>query len=204
MDSYYELLQVEPDADTESIRRAFYRLAKEHHPDISKRSAHFIKILNAYKTLTDDSKRGRYDSTCVVGKAVVLPRDRLYYAVSLSDVARQRRFRVTGTRRSTWPTRLKDHDVCISLTQAELEAGSVVHVDVPARVICPLCGGDHGECHLCSSKGYVLRAVPVPVAIPKHLGDGDVFELPLARQRGKNFAYFMIRELSVKIKIFQG
>jgi DnaJ-class molecular chaperone len=204
MDSYYELLQVEPDADPESIRRAFYRLAKEHHPDISNQSAHFIKILNAYKTLTDDSKRGRYDSTRVVAKAVVLPRDRLYYAVSLSDVARQRRFRTSGTRRRAWPTRLKDHDVCISLTQTELEAGSVVHVDVPAHVICPLCGGDHGECHLCSSKGYVLRAVSVPVAIPKHLGDGDVFELPLTRQRGKNFAYFMIRELTVKIKIFQG
>ena len=57
MDSLYELLRVEPDADRESIKRAFYRLAKEHHPDISKNSAAFIKILNAYKTLTDDNKR---------------------------------------------------------------------------------------------------------------------------------------------------
>jgi hypothetical protein len=94
--------------------------------------------------------------------------------------------------------------VCIGLTQPELDAGSVVHVDVPAHVICPLCWGDHGECHLCSSKGYVLRAVSVPVAIPPHLQDGDVFELPLTRRKGRDFAYFIIRELSVKVKIFQG
>jgi molecular chaperone DnaJ len=204
MESYYELLKVEPGADLESIKRAFYRLAKEHHPDISNNSVHFMKILNAYKTLTDDSKRGRYDSAAVIRPPVVLPRDRLFYAVSLHDVALQRGLRGAGARRRSKPYRLKDHDVCIGLTQSELDAGCIVLVDVPAHVICPLCRGDHRECHLCSSKGYVLRAVSVPVAIPKHLGDGDVFELPLTRRRGRDFAYFIIRELSVKVKIFQG
>jgi DnaJ-class molecular chaperone len=202
MESYYELLKVEPGADLESIKRAFYRLAKEHHPDISNNSVHFMKILNAYKTLTDDSRRGLYESARVVGPAVVLPRDRLFYAVSLHDVARRQGLRESGARRRSRSYRLKDHDVCIGLTQSELDAGSVVHVDVPAHVICPLCWGDHGECHLCSSKGYVLRAVSVPVAIPKHLEDDDVFELPLTRRRGRDFAYFIIRELSVKV--FQG
>jgi len=203
MDSYYELLRVEPDADRESIKRAFYRLAKEHHPDISKKSSHFMKILNAYKTLTDDNRREQYDSI-IQRKSVVLPKDRLFFAVSLSDIARQLHLRSGKGRRRPRVFRLKDHDVCINLTQTELDAGAVVYADIPAHVICPLCRGDHKDCRLCSSRGYVLKAVSVPIAIPRYLGDGDVFELPLTRQRGEEFAYFMIRELSVKIKIFQG
>jgi DnaJ-class molecular chaperone len=204
MDSYYDMLDVEPDADRDSIRRAFYRLAKEHHPDISKKSADFIKLLNAYETLTDDSKRELYDSIAVRRRHVVLPRERLLFAVSLTDIARQRYSRTTGGRRRRSMFRLKDYDVCVNLTQRELDAGALVQVDVPAHVICPLCRGNHGDCHLCSSRGYILKAVAVPVGIPRNLLDGDIFSIPLERKRGGDFAFFMIRELSVKIKIFQG
>jgi DnaJ-class molecular chaperone len=204
MDSYYELLQLKPGADMESIKRAFYRLAKEHHPDISNKSLHFIKILNAYKTLTDDNKRVLYDSMLRRKNLTVLPKDRLFYAVSLSDIARQRYLRSRSSRGRRDGHRFRDFDLCVNLTQRELEGGALIHLDVPAHVICPLCRGHHGECRLCSSKGYILKAVSVPVIIPRDLKDGDVFELPLSRRKGLEFAYFMTRSLWVKIKIFQG
>jgi DnaJ-class molecular chaperone len=204
MDSLYELLRVEPDADRESIKRAFYRLAKEHHPDISKNSAAFIKILNAYKTLTDDNKRELYDSTREARVPVVLPKDRLLYAVSLRDIARKPHYRTEGGRRRRGLYRTREYDVCVNLTERELQYGAVIHVDVPAHVICPLCRGNHVSCRLCSDRGYVLKAVCVPVTIPRKVSNGEVFSLPLQRKRGGMFAYFMISELLVKIKVFQG
>ena len=234
MDSLYELLRVHPDADRDDIKRAFYRLAKEYHPDISKNSALFIKILNAYKTLTDDYKRDLYDKAFASqagkeqarnaqGRAlhackqqasnakareqrardpVVLPNDRLVYAVSLSDVARNPHYRTVGGRRRKQFVP-PEFDICVNLTEGEQKTGAVINVAVPAHVICPLCGGHHGTCRLCSDRGYVLRAVPVPVPIPVHCEDGEVFSVPLSRKRGNRFAYFMISELKVKVKLFQ-
>jgi DnaJ-class molecular chaperone len=202
MDSLYELLRVRPDADRDSIKRAFYRLAKEYHPDISKNSAIFIKILNAYKTLTDDYKRELYDSTRRAAEPVLLPRDRLVYAVSLSDIARKPHYRTVGGRRRR-QFQPREFDICVNLTEGEREHGAVIHVDVPAHVICPLCRGNHGSCRLCSDRGYVLKAVAVPVLIPRDISDGEVFSMPLQRKRGNRFAYFMISELLVKVKLFQ-
>jgi DnaJ-class molecular chaperone len=204
MDSLYELLRVEQGADRESIKRAFYRLAKEHHPDISKNSVEFIKILNAYETLTDDNKRELYDSTLEMNGPVVLSKDRLLYAVSLSDIVQKPYYRAAGSRRKRGLYRFKEFDVCVNVTQSEIRSGAVIYVDVPAHVICPVCRGNHVDCRLCTDRGYVLRAVPVPVNIPKNISNEEVFSLPLRRQRGRYFAYFMISELLVKIKMFQG
>jgi DnaJ-class molecular chaperone len=211
MRNHYDLLNVDSDADRESIKRAFYRLAKRFHPDVSKESKNFLKILNAYKTLTDDNKREYYDSTLtgVEGspagtRSIILPNDRVWFAVSLRDVARRRYFRPEGSRRKGHMRKLKGYDVCINLTQEELHAGASVFIDAPAHVICPLCGGHHTHCDLCADRGYVVRAVPVQVQIPKVLSDSDVFTIPLKRMRGREFAFFLIKELSVKIKIFQG
>src|SRR4051794_14760591 len=61
---YYELLGVPPDADTEEIRRAYRKLARENHPDINKDPAaedRFKEISEAYELLRDEERRRRYD-----------------------------------------------------------------------------------------------------------------------------------------------
>ncbi len=210
MRSYYDLLNVARDADRESIKRAFYKLAKRFHPDVSKECKNFLKILNAYETLTDDNKRDHYDSTLTGTEgpaedgSIILPKDRVWFAVSLSDVARERYYRPGGRRRKVQGRKLKGYDVCINLTQEELETGASVFIDAPAHVICPLCRGHHTHCNLCSDRGYIVRAVPVQVQIPKVLSDCDIFTIPLKRMRGREFAFFLIKEIAAKIKIFQG
>ena len=60
----YQILGVERSASLDEIRRAFRRLAMEHHPD---RNPHpgaeerFKEIAGAYETLSDPAKRGMYD-----------------------------------------------------------------------------------------------------------------------------------------------
>jgi molecular chaperone DnaJ len=62
---YYQLLGVPRSADPETIKAAYRRLAKEHHPDrhkgCSEREAQFKAINEAYDCLKDPQKRAAYD-----------------------------------------------------------------------------------------------------------------------------------------------
>jgi DnaJ-like protein len=60
---YYELLQVSPNADTDTIERVFRYLAKKFHPD-NKESGdteRFRVIVEAHRTLANPENRAGYD-----------------------------------------------------------------------------------------------------------------------------------------------
>lgn len=61
---YYAALGVPRDADAEQIKKAYRKLARQHHPDVSKSpeaEAKFKEIGEAYATLKDPEKRAAYD-----------------------------------------------------------------------------------------------------------------------------------------------
>ena len=61
---YYEVLGVSKDASSDDIKRAFRRLAKKYHPDVSKEpdaEEKFKEAQEAYAVLSDESKRKQYD-----------------------------------------------------------------------------------------------------------------------------------------------
>jgi curved DNA-binding protein CbpA len=64
--TYYELLEVPTDATSKEIKRAYYRKAKDVHPDHNSdqdAAAKFLELHNAYQTLSDDDKRAAYDES---------------------------------------------------------------------------------------------------------------------------------------------
>jgi curved DNA-binding protein CbpA len=64
MESYYDLLDISPDATTEEIEQAYRRKLKETHPDVSDHedaSERTKRLIDAKETLTDESERARYD-----------------------------------------------------------------------------------------------------------------------------------------------
>lgn len=61
---YYDILGVPRTADLDDIKKAYRKLARTHHPDVSKApgaEARFKEIGEAYATLKDTAKRAAYD-----------------------------------------------------------------------------------------------------------------------------------------------
>jgi curved DNA-binding protein len=61
---YYEVLGVPRDADQDTIRRAYRKLARKYHPDLNSGSGaeeSFKELGEAYEVLSDADKRERYD-----------------------------------------------------------------------------------------------------------------------------------------------
>jgi curved DNA-binding protein CbpA len=60
---YYDLLEVSPDASLAQIKRAYRRLVRKHHPDITKQphDTHIKRLNEAYSILGDRVKRAQYD-----------------------------------------------------------------------------------------------------------------------------------------------
>ncbi|GAB4348376.1 MAG: DnaJ C-terminal domain-containing protein [Immundisolibacter sp.] len=61
---YYKTLGVARDASTEDIKRAYRKLARKYHPDVSKEAdaeARFKEVAEAYEVLKDAEKRAAYD-----------------------------------------------------------------------------------------------------------------------------------------------
>jgi len=62
---YYEILGVSKDADIQTIKRAYRKLAAKYHPDRNKEPGaedRFKEVQNAYEVLSDPQKRKAYDT----------------------------------------------------------------------------------------------------------------------------------------------
>ena len=61
MTDYYNILGVNENASPDEIKKAYRKLANQHHPDKGGDQARFKDISVAYDTLSDQNKRAEYD-----------------------------------------------------------------------------------------------------------------------------------------------
>lgn len=62
MSNYYETLGVAKNASDSDIKRAYRKLASQHHPDKGGDPEQFKKVQQAYDVLSDAQKRAEYDN----------------------------------------------------------------------------------------------------------------------------------------------
>jgi len=62
MSDHYKTLGVDRNASPDEIKKAYRRLAGQHHPDKGGDTATFQKIQQAYETLSDNQKKQEYDN----------------------------------------------------------------------------------------------------------------------------------------------
>lgn len=61
---YYEIMQLSPNADTETVHRVYRLLAQRYHPDNAEtgNAELFVQLTEAFQTLSDPEKRAAYDA----------------------------------------------------------------------------------------------------------------------------------------------
>jgi len=59
----YDVLEISKSASTEEIKKNFYKLSKQHHPDKGGDTEKFKEINHAYEILSDTDRRRMYDMT---------------------------------------------------------------------------------------------------------------------------------------------
>lgn len=75
-DDFYSVLGVSPDADNAQLKKAYYAIMRDYHPDVSMddESTEFCIFLNEiYETLTDPDKREIYDEIAGFSSRAVNP-----------------------------------------------------------------------------------------------------------------------------------
>jgi curved DNA-binding protein len=145
---YYQSLGLQRGASEEEIKKAYRRLARQYHPDISKETGaeeRFKEISEAYQTLSDPEKRQAYDDLGRhrPGEEFRPPPDwetrfwggQTHQEVDLSELFEQMGFRSSQRRRQAggvdFPIRGQDVEAVVRLTLDEVSRGSQVTLERP-------------------------------------------------------------------------
>src|SRR5688572_10220061 len=198
---YYELLGISKDAPEADVKRAFRRLARELHPDVSDSpdaEARFREVAEAYQVLSSSETRQLYDRYGHAGLRGGGFSPGTFDFGSLSDIFSaffgDDLFGAGGGRRA------RGADVVAEVAIELTEAAQGVKREVPLEVAVPCgrCGGDGSEpgtaitpCPKCRGSGR-LQQVSRSVfgefvrtqTCPQCSGAGRVAETPCADCRG--------------------
>lgn len=181
MRDYYEILGVPRDADTETIKRAYRKLALQYHPDRNQGSKEaeekFKEATEAYEVLRDPEKRRAYDLYGHAGVKGAGAAASGFTGFDFADALEifMRDFGsafgfedLFGARASGRGRRARrkgqDLKVVLSLTLAEVVTGARKALRIEVLENCAECGGTGSEggappvrCGTCGGSGEVRR-----------------------------------------------
>jgi molecular chaperone DnaJ len=190
---YYEVLGVARDADEATIKKAFRRLARELHPDVSNEpeaEARFREVTEAYEVLASSETRALYDRYGHAGLRSGGFQPTHFDFGGLGDIFSAffgDDLFAAGTRR-----RGADVGATVEIDLAQAARGVTVGVPFEVTVACATCGGDGVEpgttpvrCLRCEGTGrlqHVSRGVLGQFvrtqACPQCAGRGVIIEHP--------------------------
>src|SRR6266511_1873789 len=198
---YYELLGIGRDADEPEIKRAFRKLARELHPDVSEApdaGERFREVAEAYQVLSNSETREVYDRYGHAGLRGGGADSAAEVEIELVDAARGATrdvpFRVSvacdrchgsgaepGTSPATCPT-------CGGSGRVQQVSRSVFGEFVRTQA-CPRCGGARRivttPCTQCEGSGRGVAERKLEVTIPAGIHDGQQIRISGEGQAGQ-------------------
>lgn len=196
---YYEVLEIDRNATADDLRRAYRRLAKKHHPDVSKEAGaeeRFKEINEAYAVLSDQEQRAAYDRYGHAGlKGVPIDFD-----FGLSDIFEEFFGFGTGRRRARRAARRGAdlrYDLTLDFEQAVF--GAEQEIELSRLEVCSTCHGSGAEpgttparCTTCNGTGEVrqvhqtfLGSIVNASTCPACGGAGETISTPCHTCRGR-------------------
>ena len=203
MRDLYEVLGCDRQASASDLKKAYYLLAKQYHPDHNPNDKaaedKFKEASNAYQVLSDEEQRARYDrfgfdglrGTNGQGGGGFSNVDDIFSAFGdlFGDFFGGR---TSGGRRQA---RGADLRIDLGLTFAEAVWGATKDVKVSRDVPCEPCNGSGAKpgtkpetCRTCQGKGQVVHAqgfFMVQTACPHCRGTGKQIKDPCEDCRGR-------------------
>lgn len=161
---YYEILGVPRDASPEQIKKAYRKLAREHHPDVAGQDAdaeRFKEISRAYEVLSSPEKRQSYD----MGVDPSAPGGGAGPSFGFQDIF-ETFFGGGATTRGPMPRSRRGQDALVRLDidLAEAAFGTHREIQVDTAVVCPTCHGSctapgtsPRTCEVCQGRGQTQR-----------------------------------------------
>jgi molecular chaperone DnaJ len=162
----YELLGVSRDADTEAIKKAYRRLARQLHPDVNPDPAtqeRFKEVSRAYEVLSDPQKRAAYDR----GGDVFAGAGGFGAGFSFTDIMDAFFGGQAGSQgRGPRPRSHRGQDALIRMevSLAEAAFGVSRELKVDTAVVCTTCNGEGTSpgthpvpCETCRGSGEVAH-----------------------------------------------
>src|SRR6266705_1706780 len=172
---YYQVLGVAETATTDEIKKAFRRLAKQHHPDRNpnnpQAAERFKEINEAHDVLSDAEKRKKYDQMRRYGafspeggrRGRSAPQDSGNFDISdlggLGDIFSSIFGRRGGAGREAEP---EDTETEVTIPFRVAALGGAVPITLAMSEVCPTCGGNGAAkgatistCTECKGRGTV-------------------------------------------------
>lgn len=207
----YEILGVGRNADEKEIKQAYYRLAKEHHPDKNPNNKEeatekFKEIQSAYEVLKDPQSRANYNQfgwDGVNGRAGFDPRNAGFGFGSFEDIVEEifgrhnifDDFFGTRTRRGSSARPGNDLRRDVEITLEEAVNGKKMNIEVPTLRVCSTCYGSGAKpgsspqtCPTCNGRGQVQQRTGFFVTsrpCPTCSGEGVIISDPCVTCRGQ-------------------
>lgn len=165
---YYDVLGVARGADEAEVKKAFRRLARELHPDVSKdpdAEARFKELAEAYEVLSDPDKRARYDRFGHEGVGGSAGPDFGGFG-SFSDLFNAFFDGSFGGRGPSGPQPGEDALVRVEISFVESATGAVREVRGQLDELCDVCDGrgypaeaEVLECAQCGGAGQIRQVL---------------------------------------------
>lgn len=171
---YYEVLGVDKSADTETIKKAYRKLAKKYHPDMNPGDANakakFEEASEAYAVLSDPEKRKKYDQ---FGHAAFdggaggggFDFSNMDFGDIFGDIFGDFFGGGTGRRQASQNAPMKGQNVraSVRITFEEAVFGCEKEIDLYLKDTCPTCHGTGARpgtqkttCPKCGGKGRIV------------------------------------------------
>ncbi|MDR2695260.1 MAG: molecular chaperone DnaJ [Deltaproteobacteria bacterium] len=213
---YYEVLEVSREASEDEIKRAYRKLAMQHHPDRNPddpgAERKFKEAAEAYDILRDPERRARYDRFGHAGVQQGAGMGGFSSAedifVHFSDIFGDL-FGFAGARGGgPRPTPGPDLRYNLKVSFKQAATGAEIPLKLPRRVTCDECGGSGAApgtkpetCRQCGGSGQIRRSqgfFQIAVSCPVCRGEGKIIVTPCPRCRGEGVLPQM-RELTVRV-----
>eukprot|EP00462_Mataza_sp_D1_P013608 CAMPEP_0175149620 /NCGR_PEP_ID=MMETSP0087-20121206/17354_1 /TAXON_ID=136419 /ORGANISM="Unknown Unknown, Strain D1" /LENGTH=510 /DNA_ID=CAMNT_0016435351 /DNA_START=1 /DNA_END=1533 /DNA_ORIENTATION=- len=168
----YDVLGVSRNADKNSIKRAFRKAARQHHPDKGGDPEVFKELNEAYEVLCDEEKRQMYDQFGENG----LPKGQQKYDF---DEAPEDKEEAAAKPHSPQARKAVPVITKLQLSLEEVFSGVTRNVKLSLMRRCrckePKLEQDEqiGECTICNGKGTVTKEEDVELTIPAGVSTGQ-------------------------------